>query len=65
MTSNHAVNLLLQKLSAASHLTHRLLGLINNLLTVVLICVMPNVTMKSSSTNKQVTLNLNLNLTIL
>ena len=38
MTSTHAVELLLAKLPTAAHLAHQLPGLINNLLSVAVLC---------------------------
>jgi hypothetical protein len=38
MTSTHAVNLLLNKLPADARLAHRLPGLVNNLLSVAVLC---------------------------
>ena len=38
MTSTHAVDLLLTKLPADAHLTYQLPGLINNLLSVAILC---------------------------
>ena len=38
MTSTHAVNLLLMKLPNAAQLAHRLPSLVNNLLSVAVLC---------------------------